>query len=154
MAEALLGKAREWVERLIEEVEVGKIYKGKVTRLMNFGAFVEILPGQEGLVHISELAEGRIDQVEDVVKEGDEIQVKVSEIDGLGRINLSKRLAERELGIVPESEWQESRPQRPDRNRPRGGNRGGDRRGGGGRRDSGRGGRSDRGGSRGGGGYR
>ncbi|MFH1738408.1 MAG: polyribonucleotide nucleotidyltransferase [bacterium] len=148
-------KAREWIETLTEEVEVDKIYKGKVTRLMTFGAFVEILPGQEGLVHISELAEGRIDQVEDVVKEGDTIQVKVTEIDSLGRVNLSKRLAERELGIVPESEWQESRPQRPDRNRPRSG--GSDRRGGGGRggdRRGGGGGRNDRGGGSRGGGYR
>jgi polyribonucleotide nucleotidyltransferase len=108
-------KAREWVESLVEEIELGKIYKGKVTRLMNFGAFVEILRGQEGLVHVSELAEGRVERVSDVVKEGDLIHVKVTEIDDLGRVNLSKRLADRELGLVPESEWRRPRPRRSDR---------------------------------------
>lgn len=84
-------QAIEWIQRLTEEVEVGKVYKGKVTRLMDFGAFVEVLPGQEGLVHISELAWERVDKVEDVVKVGDEIEVKVKEIDDLGRINLTRK---------------------------------------------------------------
>jgi polyribonucleotide nucleotidyltransferase len=140
-------RAREWIETLVEEVEVEKVYRGKVTRLMNFGAFVEILPGKEGLVHISELTEGRVDEVRDVVKEGDTIDVKVVEIDSLGRINLSKRLAERDLGITPESQWRESRPPRPDRDRGRsgGGSGRGDRRNSGGRSDRGdRGGRGDR----------
>ncbi|MBI2872861.1 MAG: polyribonucleotide nucleotidyltransferase [Chloroflexi bacterium] len=79
------------IETLTREVEVGQTYKGKVTRLMNFGAFVEILPGKEGLVHISELAEERVTSVEDVVKVGDELEVKVVEIDRMGRINLSRR---------------------------------------------------------------
>ena len=72
-------------------LEPGKIYTGKVTRLMNFGAFVEILPGKEGLVHISQLSTEHVDKVEDVVSVGDEIVVKVTEIDNKGRINLSRK---------------------------------------------------------------
>ena len=82
-------KAREWVELICAEAEVGKTYQGKVTRLMDFGAFVEILPGQEGLVHISEMAPFHVAQVSDVVKEGDEVEAKVKEIDGQDRINLT-----------------------------------------------------------------
>jgi len=84
-------KAIKMIEDLIKDVEVGAIYTGKVTRIMNFGAFVEILPGKEGMVHISELADYRVDQVEDIVKLGDEITVKVTEIDSQGRVNLSRR---------------------------------------------------------------
>ncbi|MPN19079.1 Polyribonucleotide nucleotidyltransferase [bioreactor metagenome] len=84
-------KAVRIIETLVREVEVGGIYLGKVTRLMNFGAFVEILPGKEGLVHISQLALERVAKVEDVVKVGDEIMVKVVEIDRQGRVNLSRK---------------------------------------------------------------
>ena len=84
-------RAIEIIETLTRDVEVGEIYTGKVTRIMNFGAFVEILPGKEGLVHISELADYRVANVEDVVKVGDEVMVKVMEIDRMGRINLSRR---------------------------------------------------------------
>jgi len=84
-------KAVRIIENLVREVEVGGIYLGKVTRLMNFGAFVEILPGKEGLVHISQLARERVNKVEDIVKIGDEILVKVTEIDRQGRINLSRK---------------------------------------------------------------
>ena len=84
-------KAIEIIENLTREVEVGEVYTGKVTRLMDFGAFVEVLPGKEGLVHISELADYRVNKVEDVVKVGEEIMVKVTEIDRMGRINLSRR---------------------------------------------------------------
>ena len=70
---------------------MGEVYVGKVTRIMNFGAFVEILPGKEGLVHISKLALERVEKVEDVVAVGDEIMVKVIEIDGQGRVNLSRK---------------------------------------------------------------
>jgi polyribonucleotide nucleotidyltransferase len=84
-------RAIEIIENLTREVEVGEIYTGKVTRIMDFGAFVEVLPGKEGLVHISELADYRVGRVEDVVKVGDEITVKVTEIDRMGRINLSRR---------------------------------------------------------------
>lgn len=83
-------RAQEIVEMITKEVKAGEKYLGKVTRITNFGAFVEILPGRDGLVHISKLAKGRVDKVEDVVKVGDKIQVEVIEIDKLGRINLSK----------------------------------------------------------------
>ena len=84
-------KAKKWIEQLTEDVEVGKTYVGKVTRLMNFGAFVEVLPGKEGLVHISQLAKERVEKVEDVVAVGDEIMVKCVEIDAQGRVNLSRK---------------------------------------------------------------
>ena len=84
-------KAIEMIEGITAEAEPGKIYTGKVTRLMNFGAFVEILPGKEGLVHISQLSTEHVDKVEDVVSVGDEIVVKVTEIDNKGRINLSRK---------------------------------------------------------------
>ena len=86
-------KAIRWIEGLTRDVEVGKEYLGKVTRIMNFGAFVEILPGKEGLVHISQLADYRVPRVEDVVSIGDELIVVVTEIDRMGRINLSRRAA-------------------------------------------------------------
>ncbi len=91
LSEESAQKAIGMIEGLTKEVEVGAIYTGKVTRVTNFGAFVEVLPKKEGLVHISELADYRVAKVEDVVKEGDEITVKVTEIDNLGRINLSRR---------------------------------------------------------------
>jgi polyribonucleotide nucleotidyltransferase len=84
-------KAQEIIKRLTSDVEIGATYLGKVTRLMNFGAFVEILPGKEGLVHISQLARERVAKVEDVVNPGDEIMVKVIEIDKQGRVNLSRK---------------------------------------------------------------
>ena len=84
-------KAKQIVENLTRDVVVGDTYRGTVTRIINIGAFVQILPGKEGLVHISQLAPTRVDKVEDVVKLGDEIMVKVIEIDGQGRINLSRK---------------------------------------------------------------
>ena len=84
-------KARRIVEGLVAEVEVGKSYLGKVTRLMQFGAFVEVLPGKEGMVHISQLAHERVRAVEDVVAVGDKIMVKVIEIDKMNRVNLSRK---------------------------------------------------------------
>jgi len=84
-------KAIKIIEELTKDIEVGVIYTGKVTRLMTFGAFVELLPGKEGLVHISELADYRVEKVEDVVKVGDAITVQVTEIDNMGRVNLSRR---------------------------------------------------------------
>ncbi|MCQ2359323.1 MAG: polyribonucleotide nucleotidyltransferase [Phascolarctobacterium sp.] len=84
-------KAIDMINGITAEAEVGKTYTGKVTRLMNFGAFVEILPGKEGLVHISQLSTERVEKVEDVVSVGDEIIVKVTEIDQKGRINLSRK---------------------------------------------------------------
>jgi polyribonucleotide nucleotidyltransferase len=84
-------KAIDIIESLTKEVEVGAIYTGKVSRILNFGAMVEIAPGKEGLVHISELADHRVAKVEDEVKIGDELTVKVIGIDDLGRVNLSRR---------------------------------------------------------------
>ncbi|MGB9813563.1 MAG: polyribonucleotide nucleotidyltransferase [Thermovenabulum sp.] len=84
-------KALDMINKITQDVEVGKVYVGKVLRITNFGAFVEILPGKEGLVHISKLAKGRVKRVEDVVNVGDEILVKVTDIDKQGRINLSHK---------------------------------------------------------------
>ncbi len=86
-----MKKARRMIEAIVKEIEVGEIYTGTVTRLLKFGAFVELLPGKEGLCHISQLAKKRIEKVEDAVEVGDEIVVKVVEIDDKGRINVSHR---------------------------------------------------------------
>jgi polyribonucleotide nucleotidyltransferase len=88
-----LGRARAMVEELTQEAEIDKLYTGKVRRITDFGAFVEIFPGTDGLVHISHLAEGRVDKVTDVVREGDEILVKCIDIDPTGRIRLSRKEA-------------------------------------------------------------
>ena len=105
------NKAMEIIRALTKEVEVGTVYTGKVTRVMNFGAMVEILPGKEGLIHISELEVGRVGRVEDVVNIGDEVTVKVIEIDNMGRVNLSRRaLLDGVSGETGE---------RPSRDRPR-----------------------------------
>jgi polyribonucleotide nucleotidyltransferase len=92
-----MQQAIAMIRDLTEDVEVGRIYKGKVVRIMNFGAFVEILPKKDGLVHISQLADHRVNKVEDVVNIGDEIMVKVIEIDDKGRVNLSRKQAITEL---------------------------------------------------------
>jgi DNA polymerase III epsilon subunit family exonuclease len=95
-------KAINWIESLTREVEIGALYLGKVTRIMGFGAFVEILPGKEGLVRIGELADYHVPTVEDVVSVGDEVMVVVTEIDRQGRINLSRKAAmQRHLAKEP-----------------------------------------------------
>ena len=86
-----IKRAADIVELITKDPEIGAIYKGRVTRLMSFGAFVEIAPGKEGLVHISKLENHRVEKVEDVVSVGDEIVVMVTEIDQQGRINLSRK---------------------------------------------------------------
>ena len=86
-------KAIQWIESLTRDVEIGALYLGKVTRIMGFGAFVEILPGKEGLVLIGELADYHVPTVEDVVQVGDEVMVVVLEIDRQGRVNLSRKAA-------------------------------------------------------------
>ena len=91
------NRALTIVNTIVNDPEVGALYKGRVTRLMSFGAFVEIAPGKEGLVHISKLEDHRVEKVEDVVNVGDEIVVKVTEIDNQGRINLSRKDALAEL---------------------------------------------------------
>jgi len=88
---ASLDKAKEMVNRIVEEVEVGKTYLGTVRKIMDFGAFVEVLPGTDGLVHISQLAHHRVKSVSDEVSEGDQILVKVLEVDRQGKIRLSRK---------------------------------------------------------------
>ena len=87
---AMADKAKEIIETITMELELGKIYSGKVVRIMNFGAFVEVAPGKEGMIHISKLAKERVEKVEDVVKIGDEVTVKVIEIDDQGRVNFMR----------------------------------------------------------------
>jgi polyribonucleotide nucleotidyltransferase len=90
-------RAIDWIKGLTDEVEVGRIYKGKVVRIMPFGAFVEVIPNQDGLVHISKLTDHRVERVEEVANVGDEIVVKAVEIDSQGRLNLSRQAAIEEL---------------------------------------------------------
>ncbi len=93
--EAKAKAASEWIESIVAEPEVGQIYDGRVVRVMDFGAFVEILPGKEGLVHISQIADYHVDDINKELKVGDEFPVKLVEIDAQGRLNLSKKAAER-----------------------------------------------------------
>ncbi|MEX2237783.1 MAG: polyribonucleotide nucleotidyltransferase [Dehalococcoidia bacterium] len=143
-------RAIEIIEGMTKEAEIGAIYNARVTRLMNFGVFVEYLPGKEGMIHISELADYRVPTVEDVVQVGDEVMAMVTEVDQMGRVNLSRRavlegateppktVGGRRAGEGGEFERQ---PQRRD-----GGDRGGDRGGRGGDRGGFRGGRDRQGG--------
>jgi polyribonucleotide nucleotidyltransferase len=85
-------RAKEMIDNLIRQPEVGMVYTGKVKKIMNFGAFVEILPGKEGLLHISQIENRRIDRVEDVLKVGDEVQVKLMKIDEQGKLDLSRKV--------------------------------------------------------------
>src|SRR5690242_8278673 len=143
-------KAIAAIHAITEDLEVGKKYHGRVTRLMNFGAFVEVLPGKEGLVHISDLANERVGRVEDVVKPGDEVDVLVKEIDAQGRVNLSRRALLEGYDPASDTNGRERGGfGGGDRGGDRGGFRGGDR---GGFRDRQGGGFRDR--ERGGGGFR
>ena len=130
-------KTKEQIDLLTREVEVGATYKGKAVRLMPFGVFVQILPGKDGLVHISELSEHRVPDVESVVKIGDELEVMVINIDHMGRVDLSARaVIEQAKGIEPEFGSPRDRRGGGDRNGGgRGGDFRGDRRGGRDRRD-------------------
>ena len=111
-------KALKIIQSILEEAEVGKVYTGVVKKITNFGAFVEILPGKEGLVHISNLAPHRVARVEDVVKEGEKIEVKCIGVDSDGKIDLSRKALlggeESERGRRPPS-----KPNRPNRFGPR-----------------------------------
>ena len=102
-------KAVDWIKNLIREVQAGEVFQGTITRILDFGAFAEILPGQEGLIHISELEPHRVEKVTDVVKVGDIVPVKVINIDELGRINLSRK------ALLPgaENQSQEFSPRPP-----------------------------------------
>jgi len=119
--------ARSRIEALTESPEIGRIYTGKVVRVTDFGAFVEILPGLDGMVHISQLADYRVNKVEDVAKLGDEIMVMITDIDPAGKIRLSRQAVLQ--GWTPEQAREHDSP-RSSGGRPSGGDRGGDRRGG------------------------
>jgi polyribonucleotide nucleotidyltransferase len=125
--------ARARIEALTESVEVGKIYTGKVVRTTDFGAFVEIVPGTDGMVHISQLADYRAPSVEAVVKVGDEVMVMVTDIDAQGKIRLSRRAVLE--GLTAEQAREMDKPRSGGGDRPRSG--GGDRRSGGGDRRGG-----------------
>ncbi|MDB8789867.1 polyribonucleotide nucleotidyltransferase [Romboutsia sp. 1001216sp1] len=99
----MIKLAQKLINDIVAEAEVGKTYTGKVTRIMNFGAFVEILPGKEGLLHISHIAHERVAKVEDVLNIGDEVEVKVTEIDEKGRVNLSRKV------LLPKPEKKEEK---------------------------------------------
>ncbi|MGZ8344486.1 MAG: S1 RNA-binding domain-containing protein, partial [Allosphingosinicella sp.] len=134
--------ARRWIQGIVEEPEVGKVYTGKVVNLVDFGAFVNFMGGKDGLVHVSEIKAERVERVSDALSEGQEVKVKVLEIDPRGKVRLSMRVVDQETG----AELEDTRPPREggDRDRgPRGEGRGGDR---GPRRDGE--GRGDRGGGR------
>jgi polyribonucleotide nucleotidyltransferase len=111
-----LEAADAWVRQLTREVKAGEAFTGKVTRLMEFGAFVEVLPKIEGLVHISEMAPYRVGKVGDIVKVGDTVNVIVHEIDSLGRVNLSMKRAEG--NTYPPAPADTGRPAGGDRPRP------------------------------------
>ncbi|MFI4860953.1 MAG: polyribonucleotide nucleotidyltransferase, partial [Phycisphaerales bacterium JB063] len=133
-------KALEEVEKLCAEVKEGAIYTGKVSSIKDFGAFIEVMPGQDGLCHISELTEGFVDKVTDILKVGEEVRVKVILVDDAGRVKLSRKAAYKEEGIED-----------PHANRERSGDSGGGGdRGERGGRGRGRGGRGGRGGKKGG----
>jgi len=133
--------AKNWILGIVEEAEVGKVYKGKVVNIVDFGAFVNFMGGKDGLVHVSEMKNERVEKPTDVVSEGQDVFVKVLEIDNRGKVRLSMRVVDQETGEALE----DTRPPREPRE-PRGdrGDRGGDRRGPRGDR-GGRGGDRDRG---------
>jgi len=110
-----MRRAVDWIHDLTREVTAGELFEnGKVVRIMDFGAFVELIPNQDGMVHISELAPWRVNKVTDVVKIGDTIPVKVIEIDSMGRINLSMKQAMKELGREQKMpEGYEQQPPKP-----------------------------------------
>ncbi|BBI21563.1 polyribonucleotide nucleotidyltransferase [Qipengyuania flava] len=122
--------AKKWIEGIVEEAEVGKIYNGKVVNIVDFGAFVNFMGGKDGLVHVSEMKNERVEKPTDVVSEGQEVKVKVLEIDNRGKVRLSMRVVDQETG----EELEDTRPPREPRGdrgpRGGGGGRGGDRRGG------------------------
>jgi len=113
MDEAAAEKAMAIINRIVEVPEVGKVYKGKVKRIVEFGAFVEILPGTDGLLHISQIAEHRIQRVQDVLSEGDEVTVKVIEIDPSGKIRVSRKEVLRAQGAEGAEHREEAGPPRP-----------------------------------------
>lgn len=121
-------KAIKMIEQIVKEFEAGEIYKGKVVRLLDFGAFVELLPGRDGLVHVSELAPYRIGSPADFVKEGDEVTVRIKEIDDKGRVNLTMKGCVENEPLWKDKKGEQTRENNPfGEFAPRGGNGGGDR---------------------------
>ena len=148
--------AKKWILGIVEEAEVGKVYDGKVVNIVDFGAFVNFMGGKDGLVHVSEMRNERVEKPTDVVSEGMEVKVKVLEIDNRGKVRLSMRVVDQETGAELEDTRPAREPREPregGRDGGRGGDGGGDRRGpkgGSGGRGGDRGGRGgDRGGDRG-----
>ncbi|WP_420142388.1 polyribonucleotide nucleotidyltransferase [Sphingomonas sp.] len=137
--------ARNWIIGIVAEPEVGKVYNGKVVNIVDFGAFVNFMGGKDGLVHVSEMKNERVNKPTDVVSEGQEVKVKVLEIDNRGKVRLSMRVVDQETG----EELEDTRPAREPRE-PRGEREGGDRPRGDRRREGGRGGRGEGRGDRGG----
>ena len=152
---AQIEAARQWIHGIVAEPEPGTIYTGKVASIVDFGAFVTFMPGKDGLVHVSEIKNERVENVRDVLSEGQEVKVKLLEVDQRGKVRLSMRVVDQETGAPledtrPPREDRGDRPPRSDRG-PRREGGGGGRDGGGGGRDGGRG-RDDRGPRREGGG--
>jgi polyribonucleotide nucleotidyltransferase len=141
--------ARKYIEQLTCEPKVGEVYTGKVVSIRDFGAFLEILPGTDGLCHVSELSDKYVKNVEDVVSMGQEVEVKIINVDDDGRVKLSRKALMAERGETDRVEGEEEEQPPRDRGDRRGGGGGGDRRGGGGGGKR-RGGRGGRGGGRGG----
>ena len=137
---AQIEAARKWILGITQEAEVGKVYDGKVVNIVDFGAFVNFMGGKDGLVHVSEMKNERVEKPTDVVSEGQEVKVKVLEIDPRGKVRLSMRVVDQETG----EELEDTRPAREAREPRAGGDRGE------GRGDRGRGPRRDGGGGRGG----
>ena len=146
---AQIEAARAWILGITEEAEVGKVYDGKVVNIVDFGAFVNFMGGKDGLVHVSEMKNERVERPGDVVSEGMAVKVKVLEIDPRGKVRLSMRVVDQETGELLE-DTRPPREARPDRSSgDRGGDRGPRREGGGGGRDRDRGPRREGGGDRG-----
>jgi polyribonucleotide nucleotidyltransferase len=146
---AQIEAARQWIHGIVAEPEVGTIYTGKVANIVDFGAFVTFMPGKDGLVHVSEIKNERVENVRDVLSEGQEVKVKLLEVDQRGKVRLSMRVVDQETGAALEV----TRPpreagDRPDRGPRRDGEGRGDRGprrdGGGGRGGEGRGDRGPR----------
>jgi polyribonucleotide nucleotidyltransferase len=117
---AQIEAARKWIEGITQEAEVGKVYNGKVVNMVDFGAFVNFMGGKDGLVHISEIKNERVAKVSDVLTEGQEVKVKVLEIDPRGKVRLSMRVVDQETG----AELEDTRPPREGGDRPERSDRG------------------------------
>ena len=112
---AQIEAARQWIQGITQEPEIGTIYTGKVANIVDFGAFVTFMPGKDGLVHVSEIRNERVENVRDVLSEGQEVKVKLLEVDQRGKVRLSMRVVDQETGAALE----DTRPPREAGDRPR-----------------------------------